>query len=122
MANGKRKGSRYHLYDAGLLNVQQLDKNNLPIDPSEQGFIKSTRGNALFDLSDPSLFGETTRMATKESGKFLTGQAMPYESEEYMKGEVQSSFSKFTRGLVSRGASIVPKIGQGVGHVGGALW
>jgi len=122
MANGKRKGSRYHLYDAGLLNVQQLDENNLPIRPSEQGFVKSARGNALFDLSDPSLFGEHTRMATEESGKFLTGQAMPYESEEYMKGEVQSGWSKFSRGLVSRGASIVPKMAGMIGHAAGALW
>ena len=46
----------------------------------------------------------------------------PYEVQEYNRAQNQGWLNKVGSGLISRGSSIVPKIGQGIGHVGGFVY
>ena len=45
-----------------------------------------------------------------------------YEVQEYNRGTNQGALNKFGSGLVSRASSVIPKIGQGLGHTAGAIW
>ena len=45
----------------------------------------------------------------------------PAEYQKYMKGANQNWARKLRNGVVSRGLSIIPKVLQGAGHVGGLV-
>jgi hypothetical protein len=46
----------------------------------------------------------------------------PGEVQEYNRAQNQGWLNKVSSGFISRGASIAPKIGQGIGHVGGFVY
>jgi hypothetical protein len=58
---------------------------------------------------------------TSGSGKYLIGQGQQVWDEESMKAEVQPFMNKLGSGLVSRSASLIPKIGENIGHIAGAI-
>jgi len=89
-----------------------LDEQNLPTigDPpvGERETIKLQPRYFHMDVS-------------QTSDKKLIGTGQPFLDEENLLAGVQSTFEKAGRGLISRGLSIAPKIGQSIGHIGGGI-
>jgi hypothetical protein len=105
----------------GEITPQELDVNSLPIgNPAGGVIIPDNQANVWEGGADAFIDQFKIRETETKLDRFLKGQAQPYESEEYMKGAVQSSFGKFANGLTSRALSVVPKALQTVGHVGAA--
>jgi len=57
------------------------------------------------------------------SSAVYEGSLLSPEIEQmYYRGQQQSALKKHVNGLFSAGLSILPKVGAGLGYVGGALW
>jgi hypothetical protein len=100
-------------FDEDSFTTPELDSSNLPVKEQpkiDSDIMKDTTGDGYFRF-------EPWRTPYKK----LVGQGQPVWDEQSMSAAAQPFFGKFTSGLVSRGASLVPKVGQNIGHIGGAI-
>ena len=100
-------------YKVRGLNPSALD-TALIDEPNYEPYSYTVRG------SQPHQYEEIKRdiFLTSRYDKNLS----PYEVQEYNRAQNQGWLNKVGSGLISRGSSIVPKIGQGIGHVGGFVY
>ena len=95
-----------------VLDTPQLDNNNLPVETTP------TIDPSKFNL--PGNFDYNFQTMNTPYRR-LEGQGQPIWDEESMAAAVQPFAAKIGSGLVSRGASLIPKFGQNIGHIAGAV-
>jgi hypothetical protein len=96
--------------------IPELDEDNLPVEESSTSI--SDPNFKIKKSSYPDYFNIKPLTGNIE---YLKGTGEPVYDQESMQAASQSTLAKYTRGLVSRGASIAPKIGGFIGHIGGAI-
>ncbi len=111
-----KKNRTWIKLDGQTIMPPTLDENLLPIEetlPLDEDILELNTGRgkqSYFDID-----------YSKSTSRRLEGTGQPIYDEEGVLAANQSFISKVASGVVSRGTSIFPKIGQNVAHMAGAI-
>jgi hypothetical protein len=111
-----------------VIDVPQLDSSNLPVIDHSEDPVPVLKDRPIPEVPIPTekpyQFPMNWNNQYQEASlktKKLIGQGQPVWDEESMAAEVQPLAGKFASGLISRGSSLIPKIGENIGHIAGAV-